>query len=417
MNPVGQEVELSAGEEGSGTALARVDAGSLAILNRSEIEQQVSTAKMYPRSIKAFRAEAMDMVTLTEKIAEECIYAVPRGGKTIEGPSARFAEIIISAWGNVRAGARIISEDPETVTAQGFFFDVERNVTIALEIKRRITDKQGRRYNTDMIATTGNAAASIAFRNSVLKGIPKAFWTDMYDAARKTAVGTVQTLVNKRAEMILYFQKMGITADIICATLEVPGVEDIGLDELAKLKGMATALKEGESTPEQLFMMPEKPEKSSSKGSAGLKEKLASKKEPEKKAEPVKAESEKKPEPEKKLADTGGPSGGLNFGSPPPKESPPGEPFQDPAKTVGQVLHDEAQDLLKKDVEGAQAPVKEDPEHSLVLAVAEVLRKSKSKNELDQAWKREVESGTLSKVSKKKLMFVYQEVFERINKE
>jgi len=384
MSGVGQEVELTAGEEASGSALARVDAGSLAILNRSEIEQQVSTAKMYPRSIKAFRAEAMDMVTLTEKIAEECIYAVPRGGKTIEGPSARFAEIIVSAWGNVRAGARIISEDAETVTAQGFFFDVERNVTIALEIKRRITDKQGRRYNTDMIATTGNAAASIAFRNAVLKGIPKAFWTDMYDAARKTAVGTVQTLVNKRAEMILYFQKMGITADIICATLEVPGVEDIGLDELAKLKGMATALKEGESTPEQLFMMPEKIEKGTGKGSAGLKEKLAKK-------DPgegpliegnLKAEPEKKPEPEKV-----------------PEKQP------EPVKTA------------PKEAPGSTIDKGADGLSGIVLAIATILRGCANITELDNSWKREVEGGTLEKIDKKKLAYVYQECNVKLRNE
>lgn len=370
MSSVGQEVDVTPGEDGSSQGLVKIDSGSLAILNRSEIEQQVSTAKMYPRSIKRFRDESMEMVTLTEKIAEECIYAVPRGGKTIEGPSARFAEIVISAWGNSRAGARVISEDNESLTAQGFFFDVERNVTISMEIKRRITDRQGRRYNADMIATTGNAAASIAFRNAVLKGIPKAFWTDMYDAARKTAVGTVETLVNKRAAMVGYFQKMGVTADNICATLEIPGVEDIGLEELAKLKGMATALKEGEATPEQLFKMPEKEEKST-KGSGGLKAKLQEKKaepvktdEPEKKAEPAKT-PEKKPEPEKK------------------------DPEDAPGSTID------------KPIEVAS---------TMVNAIASILRGSKNLTELDQSWKREVEGGSLEKIDKKRLAYVYTEV-------
>lgn len=384
MSTVGQNVELSPGEEGSGAEIAKIDQGSLAILNRSEIEQQVDTAKKYPRSIKRFRDEAMAMVTLTEKIAEDCIYAVPRGGKTIEGPSARFAEVIVSAWGNTRAGARIISEDSESVTAQGFFFDVERNVTIALEIKRRITDKHGRRYNADMIATTGNAAASIAFRNAVLKGIPKAFWADMYDAARQTAVGTVETLANKRAAMLLYFQKMGVTTDMILATLELEGVEDIGLDDLAKLKGMATALREGESTPEQLFVMPEKPEKASGKGTGGLKAKIQ-----EKKAEPKKdPEPEKKPEPVKEKE----------------KEEVP-FPEPEPEKKAPEVDPGSAK----------SEPAGKEP--SIIKAITEVLRKSHNKTELDQAWKREVEGGNLEKIDKKKLMYVYQEVFEKVSKE
>jgi len=388
------DVVLTEGEEGSSAELARIDAGSLAILNKSEIEQQVDTAKKYPRSVKRFRDEAMTMATLTESIAEGCIYAVPRGGKTIEGPSARFAEIIISAWGNSRAGARIISEDTETITAQGFFFDVERNVTIALEIKRRITDKHGRRYNTDMISTTGNAAASIAFRNAVLKGIPKAFWADMYEAARKTAIGTVETLVNKRSKMIEYFQKMGITTEAICATLEIPGVEDIGMDELAVLKGMATALKEGESTPEQLFKMPEKA--TPGKGTAGLKDKI---KEKEKKEAPPQKEktagdlaTEKKPEPEK----TAEPEK-----KPEPEKTTKKEP---PAEKKGP-------EVAPGSTNGTQA----DTGTGVVSAIAAILRGADNPTELDMAWKREVENGTLAAIDKKKLAFIYQEMSVKLH--
>jgi len=377
------DVVLTEGEEGSGTELARIDAGSLAILNKSEIEQQVDTAKKYPRSVKRFRDEAMTMATLTESIAEGCIYAVPRGGKTIEGPSARFAEIIISAWGNSRAGARIISEDNETITAQGFFFDVERNVTIALEIKRRITDKHGRRYNTDMISTTGNAAASIAFRNAVLKGIPKAFWADMYEAARKTAIGTVETLVNKRSKMIEYFQKMGITTDAICATLEIPGVEDIGMDELAVLKGMATALKEGESTPEQLFKMPEKA--TPGKGVAGLKDKIKEKTAGDLATE-KKPEPEKTAEPEKKHEQTKA-----------AKKEPPAEK--------------KAPEVAPGSPNGTEADVGT----GVVSAIAAILRGADNPTELDMAWKREVEGGTISASDKKKLAFIYQEMSVKLH--
>ena len=404
MKSVGQEVELIEGEEGSGTALAKIDASSLAILNRSEIEQQVSTAKMYPRSIKRFRDEAMEMVTLTEKIAAECIYAVPRGGKMIEGPSARFGEIVTSAWGNCRVGGRVIGVDDENVTAQGIFFDVERNVTRVLEVKRRITDKQGRRYNADMIATTGNAASSVAARNATLSGIPKAFWVDMYDAARKTAIGDVQTLSNKRAEMVAYFQKMGVLPDMICATLEVPGIEDIGLDELAQLKGMASALREGEATVEQLFVMPEKEDKAAAKGTAGLKakvkekaEKVAAAKEPTK--EPAKEPSR---EPEKKPTE-------------PVKAAEQEQvPFPDPAKTAEPAkTPDKAPEAAKtapQEAAGSTEKKEAGGESGMVSAIAAILRGAKNTTELDNAWRREVEGGNLEKIDKKKLAYVYQEV-------
>lgn len=234
------------------TATAQ-DATMLANLSRAELDQQITTARAFPRSLKKFVNECMDMATLTEQVAAECIYALPRDGKTIEGPSARLAEIVASAWGNCRAGARIVSEDAEFITAQGVFHDLERNVSITYEVRRRITGRDGRRFKADMIATTGNAACSIALRNAVFKGVPKAFWSSIYDAARQAAVGDVKTIANKRADALAYLQKMGVTTEQVLAVLNVAGVEDIGTDQLATLRGIITAIKDGDTTVDDAF--------------------------------------------------------------------------------------------------------------------------------------------------------------------
>lgn len=230
-----------------------VESGTVALLNKSEIDMQIATAHRYPRSIKRFRDESLQMVTLNESVAESCIYALPRGGKTIEGPSARFAEVVASAWGNCRAGARTISDQGDFVTAQGVFHDLERNVAITYEVQRRITDSKGRRYNADMIGVTANAACSVALRNAILKGVPKAFWDDMYQAARKTVMGDFKTLANRRAEAMKAFMAFGVNEAQVLAKLEVSGVEDIGLEHLVTLRGLLTALREGDTTPEQAF--------------------------------------------------------------------------------------------------------------------------------------------------------------------
>lgn len=229
------------------------ESGTVALLNKSEIDMQVATAHKYPRSIKRFRDEALAMVTLNESIAQECIYSLPRDGKNIEGPSARFAEVVASAWGNSRAGARIVNDAGDFVTAQGVFHDLERNVAITYEVQRRIVDKQGRRFKADMIGVTANAACSIALRNSILKGVPKAFWSDLYESARETAIGNVQTLANRRARALAVLQKYGVHKEQVFAFLHVAGEEDITLEHLATLFGITTALKEGDTTPEQAF--------------------------------------------------------------------------------------------------------------------------------------------------------------------
>jgi len=229
-------------------------AGSLVeLVSKAEIDQAIATAHRYPRSIKRFMDESTSMVTLNERVAGECIYALPRDGKTIEGPSARMAEIVASAWGNCRAGARIVDEGPEFITAQGVFHDLERNVAITYEVRRRITDKYGKRYKPDMIGVTGNAACSIALRNAVFKGVPKAFWSDVYEAARRVIAGDSKTLANRRADALAFLQKLGATEAMVLELLAVPGVADITPDHLVTLRGIATAIRDGDTTVEQAF--------------------------------------------------------------------------------------------------------------------------------------------------------------------
>lgn len=235
-----------------------VTPSALALLARAELDVSITTAKAYPRSVKTFLKDASDMAALNDDIAADCVYALPRGKKTIEGPSARLAEIVASAWGNCRAGARVIDEGEQFVTAQGVFHDLERNVSISYEVKRRITDSHGRRYNADMISVTANAACSIALRNAVFKGVPKAYWATAYRAARQVIAGDAQTLAARRAKAIEHFTKIGVKLEWLLAALDVKGVEDISSDHLVTLSGVKTAIRDGETSIDAAFPDPSK---------------------------------------------------------------------------------------------------------------------------------------------------------------
>jgi len=243
---------MSAAEERVSESLP-IEQTLVQAISKAELDQQIATARAYPRSLKKFMDECRQMATLNDQIAGECIYALPRDGKTIEGPSARLAEIVVSAWGNCRAGARVVEEGREFITAQGVFHDLERNSAITYEVKRRITNKRGDRFSADMIAVTGNAACSIALRNAVFKGVPKAFWSSIYDEARKVIAGDSMTLANRRASALTHLQKVGASQAMVLELLQVKGVEDISLEHLATLRGIANAIKEGEITVEEAF--------------------------------------------------------------------------------------------------------------------------------------------------------------------
>jgi len=233
--------------------LDTVEMGTVAILAKSEIDQQIATAHRYPRSIQRFREEVQAMATLNEGVAAECSYAVPREGKTIEGPSARFAEIVASAWGNSRAGARIVAEDDRFVTAQGVFHDLQKNVAITYEVRRRITTKHGKKFGDDMVSVTGNAAASIALRNAILKGVPKAFWQDLWEESRRVAAGEHRPMANRRAEAMKAMQRFNVTPQQVLDHFEIKGEPDLTPEHLERLRGYIVAFRDGDVEPETVF--------------------------------------------------------------------------------------------------------------------------------------------------------------------
>jgi hypothetical protein len=72
-------------------------------------------------------------------------------------------------------------------------------------VKRRITNRRGETYNADMITVTGNAGASIALRNAILKAIPTPFWKPIYNACRKVVAGDAKTFASRRDNMLHEF--------------------------------------------------------------------------------------------------------------------------------------------------------------------------------------------------------------------
>lgn len=254
-----------------------VSSDALMALNRSEISEQVATAKAYPRTLSVFRAMAQELVTQDKEAAALCIYALPRGKeqnaqgrweqKIIKGPSARLAEILLYCWGNMRANARVVAEDERFVTAMGCAIDLQQNTAVAYEVRRRITDSNGRRYSDDMITQTANAACSIAFRNAVLKVIPQPLWKGIYLAAEQTIAGDRKTLVDRRQAIFDQFKAHRITPSMACQLVGAAGTADVGQEQIVALQGMLTSLKDGDTTVEALLaeiqegQAPEKPPK------------------------------------------------------------------------------------------------------------------------------------------------------------
>lgn len=226
-------------------------------LTQAEIDVQIATAHRFPRSMTRSLRSIESFATLDPETALSCVFRKPQKirnpvtGKMedgfIEGPSARFAEIVLASWGNARVASRQTDATKEDVEATGIFHDLESNVAWAKSVRRPILTSEGRRFPAHLIATTANAAASIALRNAILSGVPKAVWNSGYMKAYRLGKGDGSTLVDRRKAMLAMFLDVGIKEPVVYELLGVAGQADITVDLMHTGAGLLNALKDGDT--------------------------------------------------------------------------------------------------------------------------------------------------------------------------
>lgn len=233
----------------------------LQAINRAEVDIQIATAKQYPRDINASLNKIATYAMMDKETAEDCFYVLRRqdangNSSVIEGLSVRMAEIIAGAWGNLRVQTRIIGNDGRMITAQAICHDLETNFAVSKEVKRRITTKSGKTYSEDMQVVTGNAAASIAFRNAVLAVIPKAITKRVINEVKQVALGQAIDVETARKNCLANFAKEGVNESMICQYLGIKSIAEIDKERLFELRATWNAIREGTTTVQETFIQP-----------------------------------------------------------------------------------------------------------------------------------------------------------------
>jgi len=124
-----------------------------------------------------------------------CIYAIPRGGRVIRGPSVRLAELLRYVWGGIWLEAVDVVEHNDHVVAKVVGVDtVNGNLTCEI-VPERIVYRDGRRYDVDGILNAKRAALAKAKRNVILDLIPANL------VSNRIVVGLRARLTAKRREI------------------------------------------------------------------------------------------------------------------------------------------------------------------------------------------------------------------------
>lgn len=223
-------------------------------ITRAEVDIQIATAHRFPRSMQTFKRRAVEMATLDEDTAASCIYSRPvGGGKFAEGLSVRTAEIVGACYGNLRVGAMIVEQTERYVTARGFAHDLESNFASSCEVIESTVKKDGKPYDERMRVVIAKACLAKARRDATFQVVPKALCKPIETAARSVALGDVTTLDKRRDAVMAWVSKLGIDAARVFAALQIIGPDEIGMEQLATLTGLKTAIKDGEVSVDEAF--------------------------------------------------------------------------------------------------------------------------------------------------------------------
>jgi hypothetical protein len=229
-------------------------------LSRAEIDIAIATAKRYPRDIDRALKNTNALACKNAEIAATCTYAVPRGGRTIVGPSVHFARVMMICWGNVNALARVVDCDHENARLQGVCHDLENNLRLGLEIEWPVQaphpDKEGKISESrwkDMMSLSKAAGSAVALRRAVFGAMPFALFRTIWKETQLVAAGKGKSFDERRKNMFESFAEYKVSEREICEFLGRHGKEAITVEDLIMLFGILVSLSDRTTTVEEVF--------------------------------------------------------------------------------------------------------------------------------------------------------------------
>ena len=221
----------------------------------AEVQAQYVIAKKFPRDENA---SYMRIMKACERpfLAEQAMYAYPRGGQLVTGPSIRLAEAMAQAWGNIDCGIREVSQSDGVSVAEAYAIDLETNTRIAktFHVPHSRDTKQGKKRLTDsrdiyeLVANQG----SRRLRACILGVIPG----DVIDAAvgqcGKTLESSDVPMADQIRKLVLAFDELGVKPDNIEKRLGHKLDATIP-QEIVTLRGIYKSIKDGMADRSQFF--------------------------------------------------------------------------------------------------------------------------------------------------------------------
>lgn len=248
---------------GFGTAVARPQSApgnTDAERAIAEVKGAITIAMANPRD-QAAAVERIRAACRRPTLAEAAIYAYPRGGSTVTGPSIRLAEAIAQNWGNFQFGVRELSSDAQKSSIQAYAWDVETNTraekTFEVPHTRYSRDKGNVRLTDprDIYEMVANQGAR-RLRACILSMVPG----DVVEMAVEECGKTQEAELEKGGvskperikKMLAAFAKMGVDRNTLEGYLKHTA-EAMSNAEILAMGRIYTAIESEGRKPEEYF--------------------------------------------------------------------------------------------------------------------------------------------------------------------
>lgn len=220
---------------------------------------------------QAILNSALAELELCPELAEKTYYVIPFRTKTggevkVEGPGIHAARSLRRLWGNCAAQAVIVSEDEDYYIVEGRFVDAETNTMYGTQIKvSKYYVSQETHQKTplrdDFLTRAVQAGMSKAERNATFACLPDWLRESYYQKARQIAASVVngkgkktEDIGERARKMYTAFEKLGVKTEMLDTYIVIHSKEGIiDTDTLADLLGIYNAIKDGQTTIDEVF--------------------------------------------------------------------------------------------------------------------------------------------------------------------
>lgn len=220
-----------------------------------EVQAAFVIAQKFPRNQLECYSSIIDACK-RPFLAEQAMYAYPRGGTLVTGPSIRLAEAMAQCWKHLNYGIEEISQANGVSVAKAFCIDLQNNnhSTKTFYVKHERHSKKGITKLTDpreIYELVANQGAR-RLRACILAILPGDVTEAAVEQCKKTLQSSEIPMADRIKAMVLRFDDLGVKVEHLEKRLGHK-LDAIIPTELVTLTSVYKSLKDGMAVREDFF--------------------------------------------------------------------------------------------------------------------------------------------------------------------